>query len=171
LTTQVAAFTVAGFVLHGFLPSVMYNPVFHACLIVDKPRINVGYLWLPGLTFEVVVFFVVLWDALERPRTHNSEISKTLYRDGFLYFSVLFVLRLINLVLGFIAPLSLIFLGVLFVWCAVNITLSHLILNSRQLASDHGAEVDAVASTQRTSREVSIDSIVHLGYVVDIRLP
>jgi len=156
-TSLAAGFLVAGFVFPVALPYIVYNQHFHACLLVQTPRVNVGYLWLPGLVFEVIVFFVVFWDALERPRTRDSEITKALYRDGFLYFFVLCVLRLINMLLGIIAPLSLIFLGVLFIWSAVNIAVSRLILNSRQLLSD--AATTALATTTTTTELVVIDSV------------
>ena len=90
-----------------------------------------------------MVFCVVWWNALDRPRSCDSGIPEAMYRDGFLYFSVsvsglayihtdieppdcrffsvgfiltiirrrLFkvhnsVLRLVNLVLAIIAPVS-----------------------------------------------------------------
>jgi len=166
LMAQIVAFIVAGFVVRFTLPFVVFNPDFHACLIEEKPRINVGSLWVPGLAFEVMVFAVVWWNALDRPRSCNSEITQTMYRDGFLYFSVLFVLRLINLVLSIIAPVSLLFLGVLFIWCAANVTLSRLILNSRQLAFDTAKDRD---SSVQASLPVSIDTIIHLGYELEPR--
>jgi len=169
LTAQIAAFIVAGFVVRSLLPFVVFEPTFHACLIEEKPRVNVGGLWVPGLAFEVMVFVVVWWNALDRPRSCDSGITKAMYRDGFLYFSVLFVLRLINLVLAIIAPVSLLFLGVLFIWCAANVTLSRLILNSRQLASDVAEDKDFSVSFQQTSRHASIDTIIHLGYELEPR--
>jgi len=168
LMAQVAAFLIGGFVVPVTLPFVTYNPDFHACLIDEKPHINMGILWAPGLAFEVMVFAVVWWNALERPRSCNSDISKAMYRDGFLYFSVHFVLRLTNMVLGLTAPLSLIFLGVLFIWCAANVTLSRLILNCRQLASEIAEEADIV-SFQQSSRQSSIDTFIHVGYELGSR--
>lgn len=168
ITAQITAFTVAGFLVPSILPFVVYNPDFHACLIENRSRINMGILWVPGLAFEVMVFAMVWWNALDRPRSRNSDITKAMYRDGFLYFSVLFVLRLINLILGLTAPLSLVFLGVLFIWCAANVTLSRLILNFRQLAVNAAREADHV-SFQQTSRLAIMDTIVHLDYELEPR--
>jgi hypothetical protein len=164
LTAQIAAFIVAGFVVRSTLPFVVFDPDFHSCLIEEKPRVNIGGHWGPGLAFEIMVFCVVWWNALDRPRSCDSGIPEAMYRDGFLYFSVLFILRLVNLVLAIIAPVSLLFLGVLFIWCAANITLSRLILNSSQLASDAAEDEDYPVSFQQASRQTSTDTIIHLGY-------
>ena len=51
-----------------------------------------------------------------------------------------------------------------FIWCAANITLSRLILNSRQLASDAAEDKDYSVSFQQASRQTSTDTIIHLGY-------
>ncbi|KZP12164.1 hypothetical protein FIBSPDRAFT_961590 [Athelia psychrophila] len=138
VVTQVAALITTGVILPSMLPDVFYDePITYACLISRKPGISLGFLWLPGLLFEVSTFIIVVWNALDRPRSGGNPITKSMHRDGFVYFIVLFVLRLFNLIIGLAAPASLLFVGVLFIWCFANVTLSRLILNSRQAIGDH----------------------------------
>ncbi|KZP12166.1 hypothetical protein FIBSPDRAFT_1050204 [Athelia psychrophila] len=170
VVTQVAALITTGVILPSMLPDVFYDePITYACLISRNPGIPLGFIWLPGLFFEVSTFIIVVWNALDRPRSGGSPITKSMYRDGFVYFTVLFVLRLLNLTLGFAAPASLLFLGMLFIWCFTNVTLSRLILNSRQAIADHAA-ADArgldtpapyeLASPTRVGSGQSMDSIL-----------
>jgi len=159
ILTQIAGLTMAGVILSEMLNYVIYEQAFHACIIYQKPSINIGCLWAPGLAFEVMIFAAVWWNALDRPRSSNSKLSRAVYRDGFLFFSVLFVLRLTNMILGTVAPVSLILLGVLFIWSATNVTLSRLILTLRQVTVD-AEEVDTEDLIRHSSRFGSMDTIV-----------
>ena len=40
------------------------------------------------ILFEVMVFVTVYWNALDRPRERHTDVSRILYRDGFIYFIV-----------------------------------------------------------------------------------
>ena len=35
-----------------------------------------------------MIFLTTVWNALDRPRSHNSEMAKIMYRDGSMYFFV-----------------------------------------------------------------------------------
>ncbi|KIM79312.1 hypothetical protein PILCRDRAFT_791807 [Piloderma croceum F 1598] len=116
------------------------------------------------LVFEMLVFVVVWWNALDRPRLQSNVIlSQVLFREGSIYFFVLFSLRVLNLVLGIVAPVSLIFVGMLFIWCACTMTTSHLILSLRKLSAD-GPQGDG-ADVQRTDIQLQSTDFLELGSV------
>jgi hypothetical protein len=79
---------------------------------------------LSQLAFEVLVFVLVWSNVFMRPRESNSGLSKAIYHEGTIYFLVLFgaplamywpsnslskvALRLLNVILGIVAPVSII---------------------------------------------------------------
>ncbi|KAK0201055.1 hypothetical protein DFS33DRAFT_1456261 [Desarmillaria ectypa] len=87
----------------------------------------------PYVFFEVVALSAMVYNALSRPRSSHTDVSRILYRDGIIYFLILFLLRLMNLLLASAAPVSLIFLGVFFIWCSTTVTVTRLILNLRKM--------------------------------------
>ncbi|KAJ7136600.1 hypothetical protein C8R44DRAFT_976143 [Mycena epipterygia] len=111
-------------------------PFVGLCTFTTKP--NVVGLWVVGIVFEVVVFVTVWWNALDRPRAVGPDsdpaVTRILFRDGIVYFVILFGLRIANAVLAIVAPLSLIFVIVFFIWGATTLTTSRLIINSRRAA-------------------------------------
>lgn len=99
-------------------------------------KVNFVILWAPGIVFELMIFIMTWWNALDRPLPQHAKMAKVMYRDGSIYFFVLFGLRLLNLVLSIVSPLSLMFLGVFFIWSACNVTLTRLIMNLRRAAAE-----------------------------------
>ncbi|KAF8902997.1 hypothetical protein CPB85DRAFT_1564505 [Mucidula mucida] len=131
VTTQIANFACGIKVVVTLTRSVLWVPSLHVCVL--SSRSDIGILWAPGVLFEVVIFIMVVWNALCQPRKKEQAMS-ILYRDGVFYFVVLLLLRMLNLFIAFIAPLSLIFLGVFFVWCTTTLAVTRLILNLRHMA-------------------------------------
>ncbi|KAK7443491.1 hypothetical protein VKT23_015664, partial [Stygiomarasmius scandens] len=82
--------------------------------------------------FESVMFVVVVWNALDRPRIMNSDFARALCHDGWTYFALLFILRLANLLVFYLAPMSLVFIGVFFIWCSTTMTVTRLVLKLRR---------------------------------------
>ncbi|KAF8129077.1 hypothetical protein EV363DRAFT_1166787, partial [Boletus edulis] len=132
IVTQLLALSFVGYVIYDMLPTMFFHPVLRICIPRHKPKFVM--LWTPGIVFELVVFLTAVWNALDRPRSRNVRVSKIMYRDGSLYFFVL--LRLLNLLLCTVAPGSLTFLGVFFIWSISNITLARFIFNLRRLSND-----------------------------------
>ncbi|KAJ7935849.1 hypothetical protein B0H13DRAFT_447408 [Mycena leptocephala] len=131
---QVASFGVTSWGVSNMIAVLFFDPAAGFCSFSSKP--NVVGLWLPGILFEVVVFVTAWWNALDRPRTvgpdSNSHISRVFFRDGVAYFVILFVLRVANAVLAIVAPVSLMFVGVYFIWASTTLTTSRLIINARR---------------------------------------
>ncbi|KAG2148871.1 hypothetical protein DEU56DRAFT_753105 [Suillus clintonianus] len=96
------------------------------------------------IVFEFMIFIMTWWNALDKPHPQHAKMAKVMYRDGSIYFffepadlrQALFGLRLVNLILSIISPLSLMFLGVFFIWSACNVTLTRLIMNLRRVAAE-----------------------------------
>lgn len=137
--TQIASLACGIVVLIGMTETAYFLPGLNVCAMHDKR--NFGLVWIPGVAFEVIMFLTVVWNALQRPRYEDQAFSKVLYRDGFLYFLILFLLRLLNVCISYIAPLSLLYLGVFFIWCSTTLAVTRLILNLRKLVA-HKAKVE-----------------------------
>lgn len=132
VATQIANIICLTFSLVHITESVYFNSTFSMCMLTD--RHSAGIIWVPGVAFEAVIFSALFWNALSRPRYLEDDFTKVLYRDGFAYILVVFVLRLMNLILSFVAPLSLIFLGIFFIWCSTTMTVTRLVLNVAGMA-------------------------------------
>ncbi|KAJ6457010.1 hypothetical protein C8R47DRAFT_1227660 [Mycena vitilis] len=133
---QVASLGVTSWVVFDNMwPAFFFDETIGLCSFSFKP--NVVGLWIPGLIFELVVFVTVCWNELDRPRalatdSDSREITRVLFRDGVVYFVILFGLRVANTILALAAPLSIIFVAVYFIWSATTVTTSRLIINSRR---------------------------------------
>lgn len=132
LVTQITAIVCTTYVVSRMMPLMVFEPYLHSCMLTDK--VNFVILWTPGIVFELMIFIMTWWNALDRPLPQHAKMAKIMYRDGSIYFFVLFGLRLLNLVLSIVSPLSLMFLGVFFIWSACNVTLTRLIMNLRRAA-------------------------------------
>ncbi|KII90365.1 hypothetical protein PLICRDRAFT_529450 [Plicaturopsis crispa FD-325 SS-3] len=147
--TQIASVITTTLIVVQIVPLLHHDLDTNICFMNQK--VDIASLWIPGIIFELMVFLTTWWNALSRPRSLETPLSRALYRDGILYFGTLFgmcisrssnrciltnpypALRITNLVMALSAPLSLIFLGVFFIWSISNITLARLVLNCRKL--------------------------------------
>ncbi|KAF7344850.1 hypothetical protein MVEN_01646700 [Mycena venus] len=131
---QLASLAVTSWVVSNMIPVLVFEPTVGLCTFTSKP--TVFPLWVPGIVFEVVVFLTVCWNTLDRPRAlgpdSDSHITRMLFRDGVIYFVLLFALRVANTVIAVVAPISLIFVVVFFIWAATTVTTSRLIINARR---------------------------------------
>ncbi|KAJ7779401.1 hypothetical protein DFH07DRAFT_950464 [Mycena maculata] len=133
---QLASFAATTWVISLMIPVLVFDPLVGLCTFSSKPDV-VG-LWVVGLAFEVVVFTTVCWNALDRPRVLGSDpdaaVTRMFVRDGAVYFTILFALRIANTVIAVVAPVSNLFVVVFFIWAATTVTTSRLIINSRRTA-------------------------------------
>ncbi|KAG2044093.1 hypothetical protein BDR03DRAFT_940740 [Suillus americanus] len=134
LVTQITAIVCTTYVVSSMMPLVVFEPYLHSCILTRK--VNFVILWTPGIVFEFMIFVTTWWNALDQPLPQHAKMAKVMYRDGSIYFFVLFGLRLLNLILSIVSPLSLIFVGVFFIWSACNVTLTRLIINLRRAAAE-----------------------------------
>ncbi|KAJ7364753.1 hypothetical protein DFH08DRAFT_930536 [Mycena albidolilacea] len=133
---QIANFIVTTWVISTMIPVLIFDHAAGLCSFSSKPKVFA--LWAPGLLFEVVVFVMVCWNTLDRPRAlgadTNARMTRVFVRDGLIYFAILFILRVANTVIAIVAPISMIFVVVFFIWAATTLTTSRLIINSRREA-------------------------------------
>ncbi|KAG8688355.1 hypothetical protein FRC08_011481 [Ceratobasidium sp. 394] len=99
--------------------------------------LSTATLALVQLGFEIVIFGMTLYKCLEHAKAQqlHTPLLKTLYRDGFLYFLIIVVIRILNLALWIVAPPSLIYLGLYFIWSLITLLISRLLLNLRNVSS------------------------------------
>ncbi|KAJ6535904.1 hypothetical protein DFH09DRAFT_97645 [Mycena vulgaris] len=159
--TQLVSFGVNSWVIVEMIRVLVYSPI-GLCTFTTKPDV-VG-LWVAGLAFEVVVFIMVCWNNLDRPRAlgpdTDSAVTRILFRDSVVYFVLLFILRIANTVIAVVAPVSSIFVIVFFIWAATTITTTRLIINSRRVggkAAQRMALAAAAAEGDFTSETVTPD--------------
>ncbi|KAL1754087.1 hypothetical protein FB107DRAFT_276116 [Schizophyllum commune] len=132
IVTQLANIACCTFSVVTMTPALVYSSDLRMCIFAKD--VHISSLWMPGLIFDVSIFLATVWNALQRPMSANSSMVKALYRDGFVYFLVLTSLRVANLVLALVAPVSLKFVGVFFIWCASTVTTSRFIFSIRRAA-------------------------------------
>ncbi|KAF8556649.1 hypothetical protein OG21DRAFT_1482863 [Imleria badia] len=152
VVTQLVSLGCVGYVINDMLPTLFFDPILRICLPNSKPKFVM--LWTPGMAFELMVFLTAVWNALDRPRSQNVRMTKIMYRDGSLYFFSLFALRLLNVLMCVLAPASLTFLGLFFVWSISNITLARLILNLRRLSTDAGHKKGVIKDDETLDDDV-----------------
>ncbi|KAJ7885224.1 hypothetical protein B0H13DRAFT_2343301 [Mycena leptocephala] len=112
---QLASFSVTTWVVSNMIPVLVFEPFVGVCTFTTKP--SMFGPWVVGLAFEVVVFVTML------------------FRDGVVYFLILFVLRIANTVIAVVAPISQLFVIVFFIWATTTLMTSRLIINSRRQAA------------------------------------
>ncbi|KAJ7617702.1 hypothetical protein DFH06DRAFT_1342849 [Mycena polygramma] len=131
---QLAGLAVTTWIVSNMIPVLVFEPSVRLCTFSSKP--SVFGLWVPGLVFEVVVFITVCWNTLDRPRALvpglHPHITRMLFRDGVVYFVILTVLRVANTLIAVLAPISLLFVILFFIWAATTVTTTRLIINSRR---------------------------------------
>ncbi|KIJ23811.1 hypothetical protein M422DRAFT_275537 [Sphaerobolus stellatus SS14] len=74
-----------------------YTNILGTCLVTVRLRYGILGYALP-IIFDVWIFVLICWNALDRPRHLHTTIIKQLYIDGALYFVVTIALRLFNVV-------------------------------------------------------------------------
>ncbi|TFK51268.1 hypothetical protein OE88DRAFT_1659145 [Heliocybe sulcata] len=109
IATQIMTLAATTYMVVHWIPEVIFVEELHMCGMVAKPPLVM--LWAPGLFFEVMVFVLASWNALSRPSI-ACPVARSVYRDGLGYFVLLATLRVLNLILSVVAPLSLMFLGI-----------------------------------------------------------
>ncbi|KZV67705.1 hypothetical protein PENSPDRAFT_687930 [Peniophora sp. CONT] len=146
--------------------AITYYSPLKTCLFVT--RVNVAWLWLPGVVYETVVFSLAVWNALQRPRVEDRALTRQFYRDGGMFFTVLFVMRVLNMAIAYIAPPSLMTLGAFFIWCSTTLTVSRLVMNLRRTAMDNPSL--PMAETPETGAIVRTTTVIQHEHYEDSQI-
>lgn len=136
ILTYISILATATLALVHMIPHLTYSPLAGICTVPEKP-VTLQAIWAAPLGFEILVFGMTLYKCLEHAKSQQLQIPllHTLYRDGFLYFLVIVVIRILNLSLWIVAPASLIYLGLYFIWALITLLISRLLLNLRNVST------------------------------------
>ncbi|CCA74939.1 hypothetical protein PIIN_08919 [Serendipita indica DSM 11827] len=138
---------------------VWFDPL-KVCVALDPPRKALSIMCASSLILEVVIFAATLYHAIRFRRDHShlgetaaGMVIKTLHKDGFSYFALIFTSRLIICILLW-CNTSLAFILLVYIEFSVVSTMtSHWLLSFRQLAMGFWEQpmvTDAGRSTSAT---------------------
>ncbi|KAJ7079063.1 hypothetical protein B0H15DRAFT_519330 [Mycena belliarum] len=136
------------------------------CMFKSGHTPPMAILWVPGTLFEMVLFGVTWWHALNRPRSSSVPLAATVYRDVFMYLSFVGCFRIGNTVLAFTAPRDLIFLSMFPVWCATTTTTCRLVIKLRKI-SDDTTPPDAAEPDMSPAAHGEYDELVQSGVHIE----
>ncbi|KAH8119509.1 hypothetical protein DFH11DRAFT_1500977 [Phellopilus nigrolimitatus] len=164
-----ATFSLMVVVIVKMLPGLTYIKEVHMCVSTIKVD-ELSAVWASPMLFEVIVLVLVCWNSLDRPRSQDSQLARSLARDGMGYFAVLtgafparcmtyaryvaditcLALRFFNLMLACFVKPTLTILGVFFVWAMTTLVLNRALLNIQSAASrqKQSASTPGVSYTQ-----------------------
>ncbi|QRW25374.1 dephospho-CoA kinase [Rhizoctonia solani] len=170
-----------------FAHTVAYNPLFRLCFAEVSPYL--WTCWLPALIFELFVFVMTslknkgsvfqVIKAIEHSKNKvNTPVVRVLYRDGIIYFIVISLCSMFNMMVWLLAPPTLVALSKYFVLCIVPTMGARLVLNLRgsrredlmptnsgkTTSDDHyGYEMSAKISSNRSHNGTPDRSVVFVS--------
>ncbi|CUA67041.1 hypothetical protein RSOLAG22IIIB_02959 [Rhizoctonia solani] len=173
----VATATIAFKFQIDYAHTVAYYPLFRLCFAQVSPYI--WACWLPALVFESFVFILTVIKAVEHSkRKVNTPVVHVLYRDGIIYFIVITLCSMFNMMVWLLAPPTLVALSKYFVLCVVPTMGSRLVLNlrgsrredlmpthsGRTTSDEHAYEMNAKISASRTPNNATPDpSVIYVS--------
>lgn len=147
--SQIVVVVSAIIVLIRINPSLAFKRDLGLCTI--NRRSVLGILYAPAMLFDGIAVLAVLLNAVSRPHRHNETIWAYLYQNGFYYFLLLFLLRLINFLTTLFSALNIVFLAICFIWAMTTVTFSRLVLDFRKSAKiTHHVNVNSFPSSNST---------------------
>ncbi|CCL98756.1 uncharacterized protein FIBRA_00761 [Fibroporia radiculosa] len=90
-------------------------------------------VWGGMLFYDIYVMTLLIINALNRPRRHNSKIMVDLYKDGALTFLAFFTLRLVQFIPSVFGNLSVVFLTPLTAWSLDSVLGYHFLLRMKRV--------------------------------------
>ncbi|KAJ7647054.1 hypothetical protein FB45DRAFT_1051613 [Roridomyces roridus] len=189
VVAEMGGIACASLLVWQMTPRLIWQHELQMCAFNTAKAPPVSILWIPGICFEIVMFSVTWWNALNQPRSSNVALAATMYFDGFIFFILLLGLRIANTALAFAAPVSkacvqphlshaiaqqgLLFVAMFPVWCATTTVTCRLIIKLRQVTEDQrtssedSSEVGEDSSSMVTARG-EYDELVRSGVNVEM---
>ncbi|KAF7315685.1 hypothetical protein MIND_00084100 [Mycena indigotica] len=139
-----------------------------AQMCIFNRHVQVSILWIPGMVFDIILFLVTWWNALNKPRPSNAPLAATMYRDGLFYFVVLLALRILNTVLAEAPHIQngLTFVAMFPVLCLTATTTCRLIIRLREVSDDEQLSYDAPDEMLTVNGDY--DELEHSGVQIDM---
>ncbi|KAJ7472219.1 hypothetical protein B0H11DRAFT_2236900 [Mycena galericulata] len=126
IALQTTTVVLAWIGVANMMPSMAFQPELHLCSFTYPPKYAV--VWIPGLSFELMVLSGMGWKVLNHPQT-----LKTLHGDGYIFFLCLSG-NLTNTIIFFTVRTTLTFVTLFFMWCFTTTTTCRMILSLRHSA-------------------------------------
>ncbi|KIP04455.1 hypothetical protein PHLGIDRAFT_129480 [Phlebiopsis gigantea 11061_1 CR5-6] len=108
--------------------NMLYSEAFHSCIIMKQPDAVKG-MWGCMTAFDVLAAVIAILNSFDRPWRHPSDIINSLRKDGTLWSSAVFGIRLLNLVINLTATPATVFVFSANAWALISIILSRLIVH------------------------------------------
>ncbi|KAJ3559558.1 hypothetical protein NM688_g270 [Phlebia brevispora] len=115
-----------------YFQNSIYQPLLNTCLVIEQPKFVVA-AWGCMCAFDFCTIVLALANSFHRPHRHHLDVLTNFRRDGAIFFIIVFLLRLINMVLFAVLPPLDPFIVAFLEWSMVSITLSRLILRVESL--------------------------------------
>ncbi|KIM42726.1 hypothetical protein M413DRAFT_122450 [Hebeloma cylindrosporum] len=136
MTLWATQLTVSAIGLHtGY--KIPLPPMLVGCILTSDSPIFPS-LWVAPLITDACVFILTL--SRTRQYIKDSGTAPTVYifvRDGALYFLVIFLANLMNILVYFLSPVDLRALGASFSQMITSVMISRLVLNLRSLSTEY----------------------------------
>ncbi|KAJ7080542.1 hypothetical protein C8R44DRAFT_824203 [Mycena epipterygia] len=138
-------------------PLFKFSEIFTTCIILSKPRIIFVVFGVQSL-FDILVIFISVYNALERPHRTHSEVIMSLQHDGLKFILALFALRTSYLISSLVGDAGQCFAVVATCWSFTSIISArlHLRLDGLHLkGAQAGTDTDLPTSTRADAILVS----------------
>lgn len=162
------------------IPMLHYDPLARICASEFRPKVMPA-LWSVSLLCELTVFVMTAIKAFQHHISEKSQnpLLRTLYYDQFLYYIIIIVVRIFNLLIWLTLPQSLFFLGIYFIWSLITALVSRIMLHLRSVACANSRPCDTsfFGETVKSTRIVwakqnnALDTSVHFMHPEDGSLP
>ncbi|CUA72367.1 hypothetical protein RSOLAG22IIIB_01034 [Rhizoctonia solani] len=112
--------------------SYTVEPIFNICF----GRIEYTWtVWIPVMIYHCFIMVLLAIKSLSTPRIASTRVHNVMIRDGFVYFLVVFLAMLFNLLSWALAPATLAALPRWVVWSVCTIATSRLLLSLKGIQS------------------------------------
>jgi hypothetical protein len=80
-----------------------WSPLLSMCVVTRASPLTIA-AWGAPLVFELVVLVALVWNALDRPRTSHTPLTRALLADGIIHFGFIACLRVMQVALAAAGP-------------------------------------------------------------------
>ncbi|KAJ7274118.1 hypothetical protein C8J57DRAFT_1314694 [Mycena rebaudengoi] len=115
----------------------IFLQTFAICTVKVKPKI-LSVLFIVQSLFDVVIVFIAVWNALERPHRNTGDMISSLQKDGLVLLCILFAVRTSYLIVSFVGNAGQTFAMVSTGWALASILTARLNLRIDGLALKRG---------------------------------
>ncbi|KIP01639.1 hypothetical protein PHLGIDRAFT_131173 [Phlebiopsis gigantea 11061_1 CR5-6] len=123
----VPAYTLLVLTIIRYRENTIYYPRFNACVVVEQQSVAKGF-WGCLAAFDIAALSIGVLSSFGRPYRQSADVLQSLRRDGAIWFTSLFLLRLLNLVIAITIPSTELLITILISWALINATACQFVL-------------------------------------------